>query len=155
MDSNNNNNNNDNNQNIHNVIFPVSPLPMLKQYAEPKPFHKNAPGYDMKTLRKQIDTIQLELNNRLELYNEIYNENNMLWNYTQELVQLNNNYGKYTINETNKMKLRFDDIFSEKENLANKLIEYQNLYTVSSKFISLWSFTTSLFHFYSRTKNRN
>lgn len=48
-------------------------------------------GYDMRTLRKQIDYLQTDIKERIEIQELLYIQNNELWTYSKSLLECNKN----------------------------------------------------------------
>ena len=71
-------------------LFYIPKVPELTKVPDPQP-PKKAPltGYDMRTLRKQIEFLQNEIQERMETQQLLYKQNEELWNYTQTLNQCN------------------------------------------------------------------
>lgn len=71
-------------------LFFIPKVPELTKVPDPQP-PKKAPltGYDMRTLRKQIDYLQTEIQERMETQQLLYKQNEELWNYAQTLNQCN------------------------------------------------------------------
>ena len=71
-------------------LFYIPKVPELTKVPDPQP-PKKAPltGYDMRTLRKQIDFLQNEIQERMETQQLLYKQNEELWNYAQTLNQCN------------------------------------------------------------------
>jgi hypothetical protein len=79
-------------------LFQIPEAPKLAKIIEPEPFSRVTPGYDMRTLRKQIEQLRQEILNHVEVQGIIYNQNEVLWNYLKDLVRSN---------ETNSQILEF------------------------------------------------
>ena len=71
-------------------LFYIPKVPELTKVPDPQP-PKKAPltGYDMRTLRKQIEFLQTEIQERMETQQLLYKQNEELWNYAQTLNQCN------------------------------------------------------------------
>ena len=71
--------------------FEVPPLPSsVKKLVEPRDLRLSRlppPGYDMRTLRKQVDALQLEIEERIGAQEEIYSQNRVLWDYLKALYR--------------------------------------------------------------------
>lgn len=69
-------------------LFYVPPCPSLTKVAEPRP-PRRAPvaGYDMKTLRRQVDFLQTEMEEREAVQARLYAQNGELWTYSQSLAE--------------------------------------------------------------------
>ena len=72
----------------HEPLFYVPPCPSLTKVAEPRP-PKRVPvaGYDMKTLRRQVDFLQTEMEERESVQARLYAQNGELWSYSQSLAE--------------------------------------------------------------------
>ena len=71
-------------------VFYIPKVPELTKVPDPKP-PKKAPlaGYDMRTLRKQIDYLQSEIEDRTETQQLLYRQNEELWGYSRSLLECN------------------------------------------------------------------
>ena len=71
-------------------LFYIPKVPELTKVPDPQP-PKKAPltGYDMRTLRKQVEFLQIEIQERMETQQLLYKQNEELWNYAQTLNQCN------------------------------------------------------------------
>jgi hypothetical protein len=71
-------------------IFQIPKVPELTKVPDPKPPRK-APlaGYDMRTLRKQIEYLQSEIEDRTETQQLLYTQNEELWGYSRTLLECN------------------------------------------------------------------
>lgn len=71
-------------------IFYIPKVPELTKVPDPKPPRK-APlaGYDMRTLRKQIEYLQSEIEDRTETQQLLYRQNEELWEYSRSLLECN------------------------------------------------------------------
>ena len=71
-------------------IFHVLKVPQLTIIPDPKPPRK-APlaGYDMKTLRNQVEFLQSEIDDRTETQRLLFTQNDELWVYSRTLLECN------------------------------------------------------------------
>lgn len=69
------------------VIFHIPPLPRLHKLPEPKPI-KKAPvaGYDVKTLKRQVEFLRTEIEERDDAHTKVYKQNLEMWDYIQNLI---------------------------------------------------------------------
>jgi hypothetical protein len=110
-------------------LFPVPKAPKIGRHKEPRPFHKAAPGYDMKTLRKQLDKMYIELEDRYEIQRALYSQNEQLWGYANSLLELNAVYKTQTDEQLSKMHNRFQLLQDEREGVCVALVEAQAVHS--------------------------
>ena len=69
------------------VHFHIPPLPQLHKLPEPKPI-KKAPvaGYDVKTLKRQVEFLRTEIEERDEAHSRVYNQNVEMWSYIENII---------------------------------------------------------------------
>ena len=69
------------------ALFPIPPVPQLERVPEPKPL-KKAPvaGYDVKTLKRQVEFLQKEITERERIHAQVYSQNEEMWKYIQDLI---------------------------------------------------------------------
>jgi len=68
-------------------LFPIPVMPKLTKLAEPTPMKRVAAGYDMRTLRKQVDTMHAEVALRVDLQQKLYEQNDIMFSYVHELLK--------------------------------------------------------------------
>jgi hypothetical protein len=72
-------------------FFEVPPFPTtIKKLVDPLDLRLSrlpAPGYDMRTLRKQVDSLLMEIEIRAKAHEEIYFQNQVLWDYLKTLYR--------------------------------------------------------------------
>lgn len=106
-------------------LFPVPRVPKIGRHKEPRPFHKSAPGYDMKTLRRQLEGMYEDLEERYLLQRALYSQNEQLWAYAASLLELNRSYSTQTAEHLGKLHNRFQLLQDERESICMRLIEAQ------------------------------
>ena len=75
---------------VKDPVFIIPNVPELTKVPEPRPLKRAPPpGYDMRTLRKQLDFLYAEIDERTETQALLYRQNEELWNYTQSLLEAN------------------------------------------------------------------
>ena len=87
----------------------------------------------MKTLRKQLESVYADLDERYALQQSLYEQNEKLWEYTQSLLELNKKYGTQTMAHIEKIKTEFGHLKGEREQMTTKLEEAQQTYLVSRR----------------------
>jgi hypothetical protein len=71
-------------------VFYIPKIPDIVKVPEPGPPRKPPPaGYDMKTLRRQLDFFNDQLEERTEVQALLYQQNEQLWVYIQDLLESN------------------------------------------------------------------
>lgn len=72
-------------------LFEVPPFPTtIKKLVEPRDFRLSRlppPGYDMRTLRKQVDSLLMEIESCAKAQEEVYFQNQVLWDYLKTLYR--------------------------------------------------------------------
>lgn len=106
-------------------VFPVPDMPRIGRHTEPRPFHKSAPGYDMKTLRRQLDAMAGELEERFALQAALYRQNESLWAFAESLLRLNQQYGEQTGRQLTVLQTRFRLLQGERVGVCVQMVEAQ------------------------------
>lgn len=106
-------------------VFSVPAVPRIGRHQEPRPFHKAAPGYDMKTLRRQLDAMGAELHERYALQAALYGQNEQLWAYAEGLLRLNQVYGEQTGAQLAQLHSRFQLLQDQRAEICLKMIDAQ------------------------------
>ena len=71
-------------------LFHLPTFPNISRIQAPQGLRKlPPPGYDMRTLRKQVDVLQDELEDRIESQSDLYEQNEQLWSYMDNLMDAN------------------------------------------------------------------
>lgn len=103
-------------------VFFIPQIPDISQVMEPLPPRRPPPaGYDMKTLRKQLEFLQEEVQERTQNYNGLCLQNQQLWNYVQELLEANKFNAAQMREHVHKLNQELHDLHTEKYNLAERL----------------------------------
>jgi hypothetical protein len=112
------------------ALFPLPSPPQLAKVSEPKPVKRIAPGYDMRTLRKQVDQLHQDILERVENQGLLYSQNEKLWTYMRDLLE-NNKVNAVKIREH--MSLLHNELHTvhlQRAKLAEKLRAGQALKSV-------------------------
>lgn len=64
-------------------------LPVLQKVPPPTMAQRQAPGFDMRTLRKQLDALYSEAEERYRQQTVLYDQNQTLFQYLQQLLKAN------------------------------------------------------------------
>ena len=64
-------------------------LPVLEKVPTPAAIKRQAPGFDMRTLRKQLDVVYAEVEERHRQQSLLYDQNHTLFQYLQKLLHTN------------------------------------------------------------------
>ena len=105
--------------------FEIPPFPpTIKRLIEPRNLKLSKlppPGYDMKTLRKQVDSLHEEIQFTIEQQEEMYLQNHILWDYLKNLYKSN-------LENSDKLKKYFQSlqkelfiVYNERHKLSQKL----------------------------------
>lgn len=106
-------------------IFYVPPLPTLTKIPLPSKCDKKPPvaGYDIKTLRRQIEFLQQEIVEKTTSQTLISRQNEELWLYTKELLHANKSNAVIVKDQMrklhNELKILYDDRYILAEKLQN------------------------------------
>jgi hypothetical protein len=103
-------------------IFQIPKVPELTKVPDPKPPRK-APlaGYDMRTLRKQIDYLQSEIDDRTETQQLLYTQNEELWGYSRSLLECNKSNALLMRKQVKALHDELRQLHQERLLLAEKL----------------------------------
>jgi hypothetical protein len=102
-------------------LFIIPRAPELSKVSEPKPFLKVTPGYDMRTLRKQIDAMHSDITERCESQAILYKQNEQLWSYLQALLRSNKKNALALSSHVNQLNAELNQLHIDKVLLAEKL----------------------------------
>jgi hypothetical protein len=103
-------------------LFHIPQIPELTKVPPPPP-PKKAPisGYDMRTLRKQVDFLHSEIEERTETQSLLYKQNEELWNYTNLLLEANKNNALIVRDQVHNLHNELKQLHSDRSSLAEKL----------------------------------
>ena len=104
------------------VVFHIPPLPQLHKLPEPKPV-KKAPvaGYDVKTLKRQVDFLRTEIEERDKAHKEVYNQNLKMWDYIQNLIDVAHNNADKMKEHVSLLHADIEAMNLERKELAEKV----------------------------------
>jgi hypothetical protein len=103
--------------------FHVPAMPNIINIPEPLPPRKiPSSGYDVKTLRRQVDFLTSELHDREEKHITLYRQNRQLWIYTQDLVESSRSNAHRMKTHVGKLHEELKHSHEIRQDLANKLI---------------------------------
>lgn len=108
-------------------VFHIPKVPELTRIPDPKP-PKKAPlaGYDMRTLRKQIDFLQGEIEDRTTTQELLYKQNEELWGYSRSLLECNKANALLMRNQVKTLHDELKGLHQERLILASKLESAEN-----------------------------
>lgn len=103
-------------------LFHIPQIPELTKVPPPPP-PKKAPisGYDMRTLRKQVDFLHSEIEERTEIQSLLYKQNEELWNYTNLLLEANKNNALIVRDQVHNLHNELQQLHTDRSILAEKL----------------------------------
>lgn len=113
------------------VLFPIPSPPQLSKVSEPKPVSRIAPGYDMRTLRKQVDQLNREILDRVDNQSQLYSQNERLWNYMKLLLESNKSNAVKLHDYMGALQEELQSVQKERAVLAERLRAGQALRKVS------------------------
>ena len=103
-------------------LFYVPTVPTLVKVPEPKPpVRPPPPGYDMRTLRKQLEYLSSEIADKVETQSLLYRQNEQLWCYIQELLEANKLNAQLMRGEVLRLHEELKTVHSDRRTLAEKL----------------------------------
>lgn len=111
-----------NNYPFKDPIFHIPVVPELTIIPDPKPPRK-APlaGYDMKTLRKQIEYLQSEIDDRSDTQQLLFKQNQELWGYCRSLLECNKTNAGLMKRQVRSLHEELCQLHNERLSLAEKL----------------------------------
>ena len=115
-------------------LFHIPPVPQLTKV--PAPGQRRRPpvaGYDIKTLRKQIEYLQDELSEKTVAHELLYVQNEELWKYTQDLLLANKSNAIGIKEHIAVLYQELQNLHNERHTLAEKLIAAKNSNQLISK----------------------
>lgn len=104
-------------------LFRLPKAPELTKISDPKPLPRIVPGYDMRTLRKQLDTLHTEIRERTEQHQHVYAQNEQLWEYIRKLLEYNKTNAVTMKNHISTLNNELTILHAERRDLASKLQE--------------------------------
>lgn len=103
-------------------LFYVPTVPTIIKVPEPKPpVRPPPPGYDMRTLRKQLEYLNSEIADKVETQSLLYRQNEQLWCYIQELLEANKLNAQLMRGEVLRLHEELKVVHGERRSLAEKL----------------------------------
>lgn len=107
---------------IKEPVFYIPRVPNITKVPEPKrPSRPPPPGYDMRTLRKQLEHLNEEFEEREHTQGLLYTQNEQLWAYIQELLEANKANAQLMRGEVVKLHVELKNAHRERFNIAEKL----------------------------------
>ena len=110
--------------------FEIPPFPAaIKKIIEPRDLRSSRlppPGYDMRTLRKQVDSLHQEIENRTESQEQMYSQNIVLWEYLKTLFKVNKSNAEKLQTYFKTLHSELLHIHKERHKLAQRLKMAQN-----------------------------
>ena len=103
-------------------LFYVPHVPNIIKVPEPKvPKRPPPPGYDMRTLRKQVEHLTEEIHEKQEVQSLLYHQNEQLWKYIQDLLESNKANAHIMRNEVMKLHIELKNVHRERYQMVEKL----------------------------------
>ena len=123
------------NYSIRQPSFYIPRMPSITKVPEPKaPKKPPPPGYDMRTLRKQLEFYNDEIQERTETQALLYSQNEQLWLYIQDLLESSKTNGnmmrQHVLQLHNELKVAHKERFLMAEKLATARDSKQMLDTL-------------------------
>ena len=110
-----------------NPIFYVPSVPNLTKISSFAPVKRApVPGYDVKTLKKQVEFLQNEIENKVTSHRQLFRQNEELWTYTQQLLIANKANAEIVRNEMSRLHYELKGLYNDRVELAKKLELTQN-----------------------------
>lgn len=111
--------------------FFVPNLPSIPKFPEPsKEVIRFQTGCDMRTLRKQLDIINAELDDCLKSQRELYEKNLELWHYMKSLVESNESNAQIMQKEMFRIENSLEEIRNKRIILDKKVNQTSNIQNV-------------------------
>ena len=123
-------------------LFKLPKAPELAKLSDPKPLPRIVPGYDMRTLRKQLDTLHTEIRERTEQHQHVYAQNEQLWDYIRKLLEYNKSNASTMKNHINTLNNELAILHAERRDLATKLQEARRYKQVNIRLIVWYIYST-------------
>lgn len=101
--------------------FVIPPIPQLTKVPPPVVRKPPVQGFDMRTLRKQVEMLNGEIYEKEETQSLLYNQNEQLWAYIQQLLQANKTNAQVMREEVFKLHKELRAAHQERFNIAEKL----------------------------------
>eukprot|EP01036_Dinobryon_divergens_P024876 gene24876-33366_t len=124
----------------------------LTQVPPPKAAKRAPPiGYDMRTLRKQLEFLREEITDRAQTQALLYEQNDQLWKYLHELLNIHNQNATTLFHRANR-RFKLSRNFKAwkkltKDNLTEKItlhqVEIVNAYRMKKLIFSAWKSCTT------------
>lgn len=110
------------------TLFYVPSVPQLTKVPPPPTGARRPPqpGYDMRTLRRQLDFLNQELQGGEERQHLLYLQNEQLWHYIQELLQANKSNAQLMRSEVGRLQSELRSVYKERQQLAEQLLLARN-----------------------------
>jgi predicted nucleic acid-binding Zn-ribbon protein len=119
---------------VHDPVFVIPQVPELTKVPE---FNKHTsssssasnrltPGYDMRTLRKQLEGLVAEIEERTHTQHLLYRQNEELWAYTQTLMEANKVNVQTMQQQMHQLHSELRELHAERTDLAHKLQHTNN-----------------------------
>ena len=104
------------------AFFHIPPVPQLERVPEPKPL-KRAPvaGYDVKTLKRQVEFLQREITERERVHAQVYSQNEEMWEYIRDLINASHDNADRMKEYCSKLQAEVVTLGTERRELAEKV----------------------------------
>lgn len=107
---------------VRQSLFIVPKPPQLQQIQAPQQAKKvPVPGYDMRTLRKQIDFLQEEVSQYTDYQGKLYQQNGQLVDYIRSLLEANKNNSSVLREQMKALHDEMKSLHEKRADLAEKL----------------------------------
>ncbi len=102
--------------------FHIPPVPHMERVPEPKPL-KRAPvvGYDVKTLKRQVEFLQQEITERERVHAQVYLQNEEMWKYIRDLIDASHDNADRMKEYCSKLHAEVVTLGAERRELAEKV----------------------------------
>lgn len=94
----------------------------MERVPEPKPL-KRAPvaGYDVKTLKRQVEFLQREITDRERVHSQVFSQNEEMWKYIRDLISASHDNADRMKEYCAKLHAEVETLGSERRELAEKV----------------------------------
>lgn len=103
-------------------LFYIPRMPNIIKVPGPQaPRKPPPPGYDMRTLRRQLEFLTIEIEEKEATQQQLYQQNEQLWSYIQDLLDANNANTHLMRDEILKLHEELKTVHKERFSIAEKL----------------------------------
>jgi hypothetical protein len=103
-------------------MFHIPPLPQLERVPEPKPLKRSpVAGYDVKTLKRQVEFLQAEITEREGVHKQVHAQNEEMWEYIKDLIRSSHDNADRMKDYCSQLHSEVTTMTAERKELAEKV----------------------------------